>query len=58
MNEIKFFFFIISILVVFKFGIDLVLRFSQDMPKPLVLTIPQQTLLTVTIAYIITYLRF
>jgi hypothetical protein len=58
MTEIKFFVFLMCVFFVSKLIFDFFIRFTQQNPKPIELSFVSETLLFVSLSYIITYLRF
>jgi hypothetical protein len=55
-NEIKLFLFILSIVFELKFITEMVVKFFQEDPEPLVIKEIEKLFLYLTTAYIITYI--
>jgi hypothetical protein len=56
MLQIKLFFFILSIVYISRFIIELVIRLTQDNADPIKTTKVEQSLQLISLSYIITYI--
>ena len=56
MLQIKLFFFVLSIIYNLRFLVELGIKLLQDNTEPMKLTKVEQTILLITLSYIITYI--
>ena len=56
MQQIKLFFFVLSMIYTLKFLAELVIKLFQDNAEPISLSKVEQTLQLISLSYIITYL--
>jgi len=54
-EQIKLFLFVLSLVFTIRFAIEFVIKLVQDNPKPMSISKINQSLLYLTVAYIITY---
>ena len=56
MQQIKLFFFVLSIIYLSKFIVEFTIKLFQENPEPMSLTKIEQTIQLVALSYIITYI--
>jgi hypothetical protein len=56
MQQIKLFFFVLSIIYVLRFFVELGIRLLQDSTEPMKITKLEQSLQLISLSYIITYI--